>query len=37
MMKQMIRDLCTRALKGYHLLQAGSGEAALALFDKGGD
>jgi len=32
----VIRDLCRRALKGYHLLEAGSGEAALALFDKGG-
>lgn len=32
----VIRDLCMRALKGYHLLEAGSGEAALALFDKGG-
>jgi signal transduction histidine kinase len=32
----VIRDLCMRALKGYRLLQAGSGEAALALFDKGG-
>ena len=32
----IIRDLCIRALKGYHLLQAGSGQAALALFDKGG-
>jgi two-component system sensor histidine kinase/response regulator len=31
-----VRDLCIRALKGYHLLQAGSGEAALAFFDKGG-
>jgi two-component system, sensor histidine kinase and response regulator len=31
-----VRDLCTRALKGYRLLQAGSGEAALAFFDKGG-
>jgi two-component system sensor histidine kinase/response regulator len=31
-----VRDLCIRALKGYHLLQAGSGEAALAIFDKGG-
>ena len=34
--EDIIRDLCARALKGYHLLQAGSGEAALALFAKGG-
>jgi signal transduction histidine kinase len=32
----VIRDLCSRALKGYRMLEAGSGEAALALFDKGG-
>jgi two-component system, sensor histidine kinase and response regulator len=31
-----IRDLCMRALKGYRLLQAGSGEAALTIFDRGG-
>lgn len=32
----VIRDLCMRALKGYHVIEAGSGETALALFDKGG-
>jgi signal transduction histidine kinase len=32
----VIRDLCMRALKGYHVIEAGSGEAALALFDRGG-
>jgi len=32
----VIRDLCMRALKGYHILAAGSGEEALGLFDKGG-
>jgi two-component system sensor histidine kinase/response regulator len=32
----VIRDLCIRALKGYHIVQAGNGHDALALFDKGG-
>ena len=32
----VIRDLCKRALKGYNILEAGSGEAALSLFAKGG-
>lgn len=32
----VIRDLCIRALKGYHIVQAGNGEEALALFDRGG-
>ena len=32
----IIRDLCCNALKGYHLLEAGDGEEALALFAKGG-
>ncbi len=32
----VIRDLCIRALKGYHIVQAGTGHEALALFDKGG-
>jgi len=31
----VIRDLCSRALKGYHILQAGNGQDALALFEKG--
>jgi hypothetical protein len=32
----IIRDLCCRALKGYRLVEAGDGEEALALFEKGG-
>src|SRR6185369_14143528 len=32
----VIRDLCIRALKGYQIVQAGNGQEALALFDKGG-
>lgn len=32
----VIRDLCSRALKGYHFVQAGNGQDALALFEKGG-
>jgi two-component system sensor histidine kinase/response regulator len=32
----VIRDLCSRALKGYHIVQAGNGQDALALFEKGG-
>lgn len=32
----VIRDLCARALKGYRVLQAGDGEEALRLFEKGG-
>ena len=32
----IIRDLCCNALKGYHMLEAGDGEEALALFAKGG-
>jgi len=32
----VIRDLCTRALKGYNFVQAGNGQDALALFEKGG-
>jgi len=32
----VIRDLCSRALKGYHIVQAGNGQDALALFGKGG-
>jgi len=32
----VIRDLCSRALKGYHIVQAGNGLDALALFEKGG-
>src|SRR5512138_2625022 len=32
----VIRDLCIRALKGYHIVQAGNGREALELFDKGG-
>ena len=32
----VIRDLCCRALKGYRLVEAGDGEEALALFEKGG-
>jgi signal transduction histidine kinase len=32
----VIRDLCSRALKGYHIVQAGNGKDALALFEKGG-
>lgn len=31
----VIRDLCSRALKGYHIVQAGNGHDALALFEKG--
>ncbi len=32
----IIRDLCIKAIKGYHLMEAGSGAEALDLFDKGG-
>lgn len=32
----VIRDLCIRALKGYDIVQAGNGQEALALFEKGG-
>ncbi len=32
----VIRDLCFRALKGYHIVQAGNGQDALTLFEKGG-
>ncbi|AJE02213.1 ATP-binding response regulator [Geobacter pickeringii] len=32
----VIRDLCAKALKGYQVLQAGDGEEALRLFEKGG-
>ncbi len=32
----VIRDLCARALKGYRVIQAGDGEEALSLFEKGG-
>lgn len=32
----VIRDLCARALKGYRVIQAGDGEEALRLFEKGG-
>ncbi|NVN98526.1 MAG: response regulator [Geobacteraceae bacterium] len=32
----VIRDLCSRALKGYHVVQAGNGKDALAHFEKGG-
>ncbi|HEY6838425.1 MAG TPA: response regulator, partial [Geobacteraceae bacterium] len=32
----IIRDLCTRALKGYHVLEAANGEEALKIFAKGG-
>ena len=32
----IIRDLCSKALKGYRVLQAGDGEEALHLFEKGG-
>jgi len=32
----IIRDLCCRALKGYRLVEAGDGEEALSLFEKGG-
>ena len=32
----VIRDLCSRALKGYHIVQAGNGQDALTRFDKGG-
>jgi len=32
----IIRDLCCRALKGYQLVEAGDGEEALALFERGG-
>lgn len=31
-----IRDLCSRALKGYEVVQAGNGKAALARFEQGG-
>jgi hypothetical protein len=32
----IIRDLCSKALKGYDNLQAGDGDEALALFEQGG-
>ena len=32
----IIRDLCTRALKGYHVTEAANGEEALKIFAKGG-
>jgi len=32
----VIRDLCSRALKGYHIIQAGNALDALAIFEKGG-
>ncbi len=32
----IIRDLCSRALKGYDVVQAGDGEEALHIFEKGG-
>jgi signal transduction histidine kinase len=32
----IIRDLCSKALKGYRVLQAADGEEALELFDQGG-
>ena len=32
----IIRDLCAKALKGYRVVQAGDGEEALHLFEKGG-
>jgi CheY-like chemotaxis protein len=32
----VIRDLCSRALKGYHVVQAGNGQDALTVFEKGG-
>jgi hypothetical protein len=32
----IIRDLCGRALKGYRIVEAGDGEEALRLFERGG-
>jgi signal transduction histidine kinase len=32
----IIRDLCARALKGYHVTEAGNGEEALKVFARGG-
>jgi signal transduction histidine kinase len=32
----IIRDLCSRALKGYHVLEAADGADALTLFEQGG-
>lgn len=32
----IIRDLCRRALKDYHVVEAADGEEALAIFEKGG-
>jgi signal transduction histidine kinase len=32
----IIRDLCSRALKGYNVLEAGDGAEALSLFEQGG-
>lgn len=32
----IIRDLCSKALKGYRVLQAADGEEALELFEQGG-
>ncbi|ANA41439.1 MULTISPECIES: sensor histidine kinase [Geobacter] len=34
--ESVIRDLCAKALKGYRVLQAGDGEEALRLFERGG-
>src|SRR6266545_8036628 len=31
----IIRDLCSKALKGYRVLQAANGEEALTIFQKG--
>ena len=31
----IIRDLCSKALKGYRIYQAGDGEEALKVFQKG--
>jgi len=32
----IIRDLCSKALKGYRVFEAGDGDEALGLFEKGG-
>ena len=34
--ESIIRDLCGKALKGYRVLEAGDGDEAIALFEKGG-
>jgi signal transduction histidine kinase len=34
--EDIIRDLCSKALKGYNILEAADGEEALRLFEKGG-